>query len=379
MDLKTRLISVPPRDLSGPTASDRFAYQRTWALCRVMELHASGEDYVVIFDHHEDVSILDSEDAPTALKGYQIKTKASGNFTLQAMLKREEGKSQPPAPLPSILGKLYDLKVRFPEHTILLTVVSNASFSLRLKCDGKKSTVLELAHVGDLLDEDRTKICEALKEEHNIKDTISLDGLLEFVKSDIPLCGHETHAKGKLAEFLQALYPDRQFSIVPLYRALDSEVKVRNNNHEQNQSFDDLVRRKALSRRLFTEVLQQVGVSPIQVELQEVVQRLNSEACPFNIVAELRREWDGARLDRMEKRDIPHLRLREAVSKAVKAHASQARLTDLMSECYEEVAPQLRGEWAFAPTYVKVFIVLEAYERYESVATSSPTQAEGEE
>lgn len=375
MDLKTRLISVPPRDLSGANASDRFAYQRTWALCHVMELHASGEDYVVIFDHHEDVSVLDAEDAPNSIKGYQIKTKDSGNFTLQAMLKREAGTGEPPTSLPSILGRLYDLKIRFPEDTKLLAVVSNASFSLRLSSDGKKHTDLQSAKFAELHQNDQDLINDALKSEHGIAGSPALNGILEFVRSDIPLRGHDTHAKGKLAEFLQQLFPDRKFSIIPLYRALDSEVEVRNNSHDQNLSFEDLVRRKALSRRRFSEVLQQAGASPVRVELQEVVQRLNSEGCPFAAVADLRREWDGAQLDHLEKRDIPHLRLREAVIAALASRAEQSRLTDLMTACYEEVAPTLRGEWSFTPTYVKVFIVLEAYERHQLVTASPTTQA----
>ena len=374
MDLKTRLINVPPRDLSGANASDRFAYQRTWALCHVMELHASGQDYVVIFDHHEDVSVLDAEDAPGSIKGYQIKTKDTGNFTLQAMLKREAGAGQPPASLPSILGKLYDLKIRFPEDTKLLAVVSNASFSLRLDSDGKRHTDLQSAKFADLHEDDQGLICDALKSEHGIAGIPTLNGVLEFVKSDIPLRGHDTHARGKLAEFLQQLFPDRKFSIIPLYRALDSEVAVRNNNHDQNSSFEDLVRRKALSRRRFMEVLQQAGVSPVRVELQEVVQRLNSEGCPFATVAALRRDWDGAQLDRLEKRDIPHLRLRESVIAAVENRAELPRLTDLMTECYEEVGPKLRKEWSFTPTYVKVFIVLEAYERHQPITASPTTQ-----
>lgn len=375
MDLKSRLISVPPRNLSGANASDRFAYQRTWALCHVMELHASGQDYVVIFDHHEDVSVLDSEDAPKSIKGYQIKTKDSGNFTLQAMLKREPGAGQPPTSLPSILGRLYDLKVRFPEDAKLLAVISNASFSLRLSSDGKKHPDLESVKFEELHEADQKLICDALKSEHGIAGAIALNGILEFTKSDIPLRGHDTHAKGKLAEFLQQLFPERKFSIIPLYRALDSEVAVRNNNHDQNLSFEDLVRRKALSRRRFIEVLQQAGVSHVRVELQEVVQRLNSEGCPFATVADLRREWDGAQLDRLEKRDIPHLRLRESVTAAVASRAEQSRLTDLMTDCYEEVAPTLRQEWSFTPTYVKAFIVLEAYERYQPVTASPSTQA----
>jgi hypothetical protein len=290
------------------------------------------------------------------------------------MLKREAGAGEPPTSLPSILGKLYDLKIRFPEDAKLLAVVSNASFSLRLNSDGKKHTDLQATKFAELHKDDQELICDALKNEHGIAGVPALNGILEFVKSDIPLRGHDTHAKGKLAEFLQQLFPDRKFSIIPLYRALDSEVAVRNNNHDQNLSFEDLVRRKALSRRRFLEVLQQAGVSPVRVELQEVVQRLNSEGCPFATVADLRRDWDGAQLDRLEKRDIPHLRLRESVIAAVESRAERPRLTDLMTECYDEVAPKLRMEWSFTPTYVKVFIVLEAYERHQPITASSTTQ-----
>ena len=137
MDLKNRLIQTPPRDLSGSTASGRFSYQQTWALCHLMELHNSGNDYVVIFDHHEDVTTLDSEDQPTRINGYQVKTKDNGNFTVPALLKQETSSSTSANSLPSILGKLYDLKVRFPTEVDLLAIVSNTSVSVRLKSDGK--------------------------------------------------------------------------------------------------------------------------------------------------------------------------------------------------------------------------------------------------
>ena len=137
VDLKSRLIQAPPRDLSGPLASDRFTYQQTWALCHLLGLHQSGNDYVVIFDHHEDVSTLDSEEQPTILIGYQIKTKDPGRYTIPALLKQEKGAGNPPSPLPSILGKLFDLKVRFPTEVKLVAIVSNASVSVRLKSDGK--------------------------------------------------------------------------------------------------------------------------------------------------------------------------------------------------------------------------------------------------
>jgi hypothetical protein len=55
MSLKQQLIQQSPRDTSGSLAADRFEYQRNWALCELLRLHATGNDYVVTFDHHEDV------------------------------------------------------------------------------------------------------------------------------------------------------------------------------------------------------------------------------------------------------------------------------------------------------------------------------------
>lgn len=362
MDLKTRLLDTPPRDLSGPNASDRFTYQHTWALCHLLQLHILGQDYVVIFDHFEDVTVLDAEIEPSLISGYQIKTKDASNFTVNGLLKRENGEGEPPKLLPSILGKLYDLKVRFPMEVKLLAIVANASVSVRLKSDGAMHRDQILTKFADLHDDEQKKIVEALEAEFPAQTAVTLDGVLEFIKSDIPLDGHQTHARGKLVEFLQHLFPNREFKIVPLFQALLSEVVSRNNNHEQNSDYAELLRRKSLSRRRFTEVLQEAGVSAQQVDRQEVSQRLNAEGCSFALLTAMRQEWDAVQLDRLAKRDVPYLRLRDRIKSAVDLHFGQARLLDLIDVCYGAVVPQLREEWGFSEAYVKICIVLEAYE-----------------
>jgi hypothetical protein len=93
VDLKTRLIQIAPRDRSGATASDRFIYQQTWALCHLLLLHEANSDYVITFDHHEDVSVLDSETDPKQISGFQITT-SKGNWTVKALLKREKDKAR---------------------------------------------------------------------------------------------------------------------------------------------------------------------------------------------------------------------------------------------------------------------------------------------
>jgi hypothetical protein len=363
VDLKSRLIQAPPRDLSGPLASDRFTYQQTWALCHLLELHESGNDYVVIFDHHEDVSTLDSEDQPTILIGYQIKTKDPGRYTVQALLKREKGAGNPPSLLPSILGKLFDLKVRFPTEVRLLAIVSNTSVSVRLKSDGKVHYDQELTKFSELDIATQDAIVLALQKELGLPEKPVVDGLLEFRKADLPIKGHDTHGTGKLAEFLQRLFPKKEFRVMPLFRALLSEVVSKNNNLDPNHNYDDFLKHKALSRRRFTEVLEQAGVSHRKVDLLEVSQRLNSEEAPLPIVSGIRREWDSVLLDRLAKRDIPHLRLWESVRAAVNNNLREQRLLDLIAKATAEVIPQLKREWAFSENYINTCIVIEVYER----------------
>ena len=203
----------------------------------------------------------------------------------------------------------------------------------------------------------------ALEKELSLPNKPELDGLLEFRKADLPIKGHDTHGTGKLAEFLQCLFPKKEFRVIPLFRALLSEVVSKNNNLDPNHTYDDFLKHKALSRSRFTEVLEQAGVSNKKADLSEVSQRLNSEEAPFPIVSGIRREWDAVLLDRLAKRDIPHLRLWESVRDAVSNNLSEQRLLDLISKATAEVIPQLKKEWAFSQNYIQTCVVIEAYER----------------
>jgi hypothetical protein len=317
----------------------------------------------VIFDHHEDVSVLDSEDQPTILTGYQIKTKEPGRYTVPALLKREKGSGTPPTLLPSILGKLFDLKVRFPDEVKLLAIVSNTAVSVRLKTDGKVHYDQEVTKFSDLDMATQDTIATTLQKELGLADKPVIDRLLEFRKADLPIKGHDTHGSGKLAEFLQCLFPTKEFRIIPLFRALLSEVVSKNNNLDPNDTYDDFLKHKALSRRRFTELLEQAGVSDKKADLSEVLQRLNSEEAAFPLVSGIRREWDTVLLDRLAKRDIPHLRLWESVKDAVSNNLSEQRLLDLVMKGTAAVLSQLKREWAFSENYIRTCIVIEVYER----------------
>src|ERR1035437_9711941 len=110
--LLDQLVQVAPREVSGSRSSNRSDYQKSWAFCLLLKLHKTGQHYLVLFDYHDDVVVLDSAANPTAMDFYQVKTKKCGNWTATLLLKREKGAND--EPLNSIPGKMYSNKIAFP-------------------------------------------------------------------------------------------------------------------------------------------------------------------------------------------------------------------------------------------------------------------------
>lgn len=99
-----------PRESAGARSSNRFDYQKNWAFCELIDLQLNGEDYLIVFEHHEDIVVLNSETSPTSAKFYQVKSKKTGNWTVNSLVKNESDDK-----LSSIIGKLYGNQHLFPK------------------------------------------------------------------------------------------------------------------------------------------------------------------------------------------------------------------------------------------------------------------------
>ncbi len=102
-----------PRESSGSVSANRFDFQRDWALCRLFELQESGTDYVLVMEHHDDIVLLDSSDAPTAVDCYQVKT-ADSHWSIKDLLRQKSGKT---GKANSIVGKMYANCIIFDAET----------------------------------------------------------------------------------------------------------------------------------------------------------------------------------------------------------------------------------------------------------------------
>lgn len=51
MSLKKLVHDNKPREKSGPRSSNRFDFQKEWAICKLLELHQTDDDYLLVLDY----------------------------------------------------------------------------------------------------------------------------------------------------------------------------------------------------------------------------------------------------------------------------------------------------------------------------------------
>jgi hypothetical protein len=126
LSFANRLVTEPQREKSGETGAQRYDYQALWGLSLIFSHHATGTDYAISFEFHDDIILLNSASAPSQASFYQVKTKAKGHWTLSDLTSRKKKKNDPTnGLLPSHVGKLYSNYTTFPNDTDKLFFVSN--------------------------------------------------------------------------------------------------------------------------------------------------------------------------------------------------------------------------------------------------------------
>lgn len=352
--LQNLLLNVPPREKTGGTIADRYDYQITWALCHMMELHQSGQDYLIVLEFHEDVITLDSVVNPSNIRFYQIKTRNGESWRISDLLRRKEATN---GKLPSILGKLYQNKLNFPEHAEKLMFVSNLPVKAKRKTGATSAE--DCLRCTDIDGPEFQKMIKSLKEE--IGSDPSLETTFLGV-SDISLADHETHARGKLSRFLEHRRPNGKFRIGAIYAGLIGELRRRNNFQGALGSIEDLGAKKGFSPGALEALLKTMGVDADYTKAWEQAdQRLATEHADIKRVKAIRNRWDFLEAQRTDPENLTLQQLITAVRNAVEG-ATAERLIDLM----EHVVQQVRSDGTvYTADDIRALTLMEYYEPTE--------------
>lgn len=366
MNLSDLFAQVPPRESSGSLTSDRFEYQKDWSLVLLLQLHLSGNDYLLVLDMHEDVVVFDSSSDPQSARFYQVKTlhgEGQKAWTTAALIRQKKAKK---GLKNSILGKLYSNKQKFATYAERLAVVSNAPFSIKLET-GKKATIANksISYI-QIHASDRKTIEGALEKELNLTGAPQLTDLLFLEVSDLHIEQHAQHVRGKLNDFLESLTP--QCATLPgtIYRLLIDEIRVKNDTTVQSGNFSELAKLKGISKEDFQKILDRAGVNSDPKKIWDKIEMsLNSGAVPVGVIVKLKLAFFQVRTDRMSKQSPSLSAMHGRVAKLTQELALSSNATSVYA-LSEMVLARLRQEGfdsiQFIDDYIRVLAMVSFYE-----------------
>jgi hypothetical protein len=304
------LIAVVPRERSGARMTARVEYQKHWALSEVLRRHQAGEPYCFVFEHHDDVIVLDDEHLPRTVAFYQVKTKNHGEWKLRELLKRD----RPDEEGLSILGKMYVNRLTFGDHTASMTFVSNVPCMARLATGGVAGD-RDMVCAVELAADEREQIIGKLRAEHG--DQVS-DGDAELIflaHSDLALRNTEEHGVGKLDAFLRVLFPHRRLPTHAIYRTLLGEISRRTGHEDIPGSFAQLVRDRGLTRERVEECLREAGAYSNPEEAWAIVSAhlIGHGGWSPRAVQRVGEAWRKYEVERMDPENITLQRLAAAL------------------------------------------------------------------
>lgn len=370
------MLSQDCPDPSGARSSNRFAFQSSYGTCHMLKLHEAGVNYCVLFDVHDDIVSLDHPTDPTKASFFQVKTKASGNWTTHSIITGE--KSASGTTLPSYLGKLYKHRLKFDVAVDRLTFVSNARFNVAI-ADATDSKEKESIAVSELADVEVDTIKYALTLEHEL--TTEPEGLeLIFLETTaLSLNDHDNHCLGVVATFLEK-QGDGSIQPLPFHRTLKSDIQRRTNRETRDVAFSDLVKNRGLTRQQVQNMIDCVMSIKKQNDLVGLISsQFTKESLPPNqsrVLIENVRKYLAGRLDPTNRiiAEAQKMIVLE-LSRVSEAHlASPTIISDILSH-FSKISYK---EWQavclhYSMAFLNAMIVVQIYEQ-EFPASGSQSQ-----
>lgn len=389
MSLRDALLTHKPRETSGGPSANRYAFQRTWALCHALQLHESRQDYVLVLEYHDDVLVLDRLIDPTRADFFQVKTKKTGVWSLKKLLQIESKRKDKENPdtnahavgsaqaTPrSILGRLIDHVRTLSPHVASLNLVSNAPFKVTLSA-APLSEDRESFVAADLDTAEASTLAQRLREELGLAEDPDW-GTVGFTVSSISLLDHQTHGIGKLSALLDKRLPDGKFAVRPLFKTLADEIEVRSNCEWQPTSYEELSKKKAITRDQIEQYLKTAELAgSASANWASVQSQLTAEGISYRQIEEIQRGWERYEVERINRANVTVQQFRERLVTLVET--AQSAEWSTMKELVDMVARNYAAQYSsdrYEQSYLHGAILFEQKANQGRKSPAAPPQPE---
>jgi|GEM_PF-6348418 len=326
MSLKQALEANKPTDRGGSVGSNRLTYQLSWALCRLLELHKSGKDYVMIFDYHDDIAVVDSAISPTKIDLYQVKTKDVGTWSLSELIRRKKSKKRKTF---SILGKMYSSKIYFSSHTNSISLISNTKFSIKLTSNADSVNLPEIC-LKDLEQSELKRVSRKIQVEHSCSSLMPYEDITFFKVTDLSLRDHEKHALAHIVEFLEGYKGSDNFRFRIFQKTIVDEIRAKNNYEWNIVGFDNIVKYKSVDRSFVQTIVERNNQYPdLNAKWAEIASLLQIQGVHFSIIKSVSEKWREFEIRRMDENNITIQQLRKDIQTCL-AKSNPTDFTNLL-------------------------------------------------
>lgn len=371
-------ILTKPREASGAAAANRFDFQKSWALCKLFELHESPHEYVLILEQHEDVVVFlfDPSGAESA-ECFQIKTKAPhlSKWGLTELLKREKkaapgtpkGKGKKAAkpklvPGLSIIGKMYHNRLVMGAGVTSLNFVTNQAYTVTLNggvsCAGRNTICLNELEAADV-----TNINTQVAAEHGLPNPVTdLVDRTHLKITDLSLQDHASHTCGRCGEFLEKRTPGRPYAVPAVHRALAEEVRRRADYEWTAVTFEGVVKHKAITRAAFQRMLDSIPQERrFDVVWSTIQPQLTSEGEVYTDTMAIKRQCKSVEMDRMNALNTVVAELQRCATAerdSLLTDAAHPTLREKLAEGVRRLRAKVTAGNTYTDDYLKAMLVM---------------------
>lgn len=297
-NLLSALAAHRPREKAGSRTSARYEFQAHVAILKIIDLHEGGSDYRAIFDHFDDLLILNHPNNADRIRLYQIKGKGSGRWTTKAIAKVVAAEIPPR----SIIGKMYQNLAVFGDAVDSIGFVSNVPFVMKLV----DSTMTNEDHISiygrDLHNDEHAIFNSALDADFPRTDRLPCDGLLLFERTSLGLRDQGIFVTGRLVSWLEKVGRSEGVPIRSLYQSLFQTVVEKTGVTSEFLDLEDLYAQKSLCRADIEKLLNRASGQPRFLQSWSIVER---------------------ELARYEKTPIQMIKIKSACVRYLRARASR--------------------------------------------------------
>ena len=365
--LKEQFAAIP-REAGGSRNSNRTDFQKDWALCHLLELHDTRENYALVVERHDDVVVLDCPSDPKRADFYQLKTKDDGDWKLAKLLYVEKSKADPAKKgvekKMSYLAKLYSNRLACDGCDMTASFVSNARFAFTL-ANGEDGTARTEICLAELSTTDLAKVLAKLKEEHGLANEPDCAGSFYFRRCDLGVNNHSVCAQGKIAEFLEKRHLGDAQSVVAFYRTLFEEIKRRTNHEAEPGSFDAIIHRKSITKPGFQAMIDTLrNPRDLDAVTGQISTHLQQDGVAFTAIRAIIKDCKLVFLERRGSK-LPKALFAacEQVIDAIHADGDEHSLKEMIDLGIAQVkARNIPGTELFKDTYLTALLLLAIYE-----------------